>query len=41
MRENEIFDLNRFEGEIYIILFKKFESNTIVDLRINFVKVKE
>jgi len=31
-------DLDGFEGEIYVVLYKGFGGNSRIDLRINFVR---
>jgi len=41
LRERERIDLSEFEGEDYVLLFKGFGSDNIVNLRVNFVKVCE
>jgi len=40
-KEKERIDLSLLEGDIYVVLFYGFESDSGVDLRVIFVKVCE
>ena len=39
--EGEMIDLGRLKGDIYVVFFYGFESDSGVDLRIIFVKICE